>query len=357
MASMIENSIQDIATQKRFYRALIEKDPSFVGSFFVAVKTTSVFCISTCYARKPKFENVEFFSDFKAALAAGFRPCKLCRPTENASSAPDYVCQAIDMVRANPKQKISDAALRDVGIQPSRLRRWFNAHYGMTFQAFARMYRINEACIELGRGKKVTNAALDAGYESLSGFGYTYRKMTGAAPSSQSQLIVMTRFTTPLGPMFAAATQQGLCLLEFTDRRMLEKEFEDLQRRLKTRIVTGENSLTKLAIEQVSQYFDGDRTEFEIPLHTPGTQFQQEVWVALQKIPAGQTRSYQQQAKVLGTPKAVRAVARANGMNRIAIVIPCHRVIGKDGSLTGYAGGLQRKRWLLDHESEIESRK
>ena len=348
----MELAITDPKIQKRFYRALVERDRSFVGSFFVGVKTTSVFCISTCHARKPKFENVQFFSSFKAALAAGYRPCKLCRPTENAESAPEFVRQAVALVRQQPKQRIDDEQLKHEGLQPVRLRRWFNEHYGMTFQAFARMYRINLACNELSNGQSVTDTAFDSGYDSLSGFGYTFKRTTGKSPTQIADVIVMKRFTTPLGPMFAAATEQGLCLLEFTDRRMLETEMGDLQKRLKTKIVVGENQHTSETMRQVREYFDQKRRQFELPLHTPGTDFQQQVWTELQSIPYGKTRSYQQQAAAIGKPNAVRAVARANGMNRIAIVIPCHRVLGKDGSLTGYAGGLQRKRWLLDFEQQ-----
>ena len=150
--------------------------------------------------------------------------------------------------------------------------------------------------------------------------------------------------------MYACATDRGLCLLEFTDRRMLETELKDLQRRLNAVILVGENTYTHQVKKELSQYFEGTLTSFSIRLDTPGTDFQQRVWAALQHIPYGQTRSYKAQAEYLNSPNSVRAVASANGHNRVAIVIPCHRVIGKDGSLTGYAGGLQRKQWLLDHE-------
>ena len=150
--------------------------------------------------------------------------------------------------------------------------------------------------------------------------------------------------------MFACASDQGLCLLEFVDRRMLETEFQDLQKRLKAKILVGENEHIRQAQKEITEYFAGTRKKFEVKLHTPGTDFQNQVWQELLQIPYGSTRSYQEQAEQIGNPKAVRAVARANGCNRVAIIIPCHRVIGKDGSLTGYAGGLERKRWLLEHE-------
>jgi AraC family transcriptional regulator of adaptative response/methylated-DNA-[protein]-cysteine methyltransferase len=258
----------------------------------------------------------------------------------------------MDLVRDCTKAKITDQQLREANIRPIFVRRWFNQHYGMTFQTFQRMYRINYAFQELKTGKSATNAALDSGYDSLSGFGYTFKKLLGHSPTLnlENAVILIDRLTTPIGPMFVCATDDGICLLEFVDRRMLETEFEDLQRRLKAPIVAGENSHTKQLKQELEEYFLGSRQDFTVPLQTPGTEFQNGVWQALGTIPYGETASYQEQATRLNNPKAVRAVARANGMNRIAIVIPCHRVIGKDGSLTGYAGGLERKRWLLDHE-------
>ncbi|RUO74175.1 XRE family transcriptional regulator [Pseudidiomarina sediminum] len=347
--------ITDIAVQQRFYQALLERDVSYVGSFFVGVKTTSVFCIATCRARKPKFENIEFFTEVRDVLAAGYRPCKVCRPTEHAHEPPTEVLQALALVRQTPKAKVSDTFLREQGIAPEKIRRWFNANYGMTFQAYQRMLRINTAFEELQHGKTMTDTALDNGYDSLSGFAYTYKKCLGKTPQqhSSTQVIRLSRITTPLGPMFLAATDEGLCLLEFVDRRMLETEFEDLQRRLQAPIIVAENRWITQAKRELAEYFAGQRTDFEVPLDTPGTAFQQRVWQVLQEIPFAELRSYQQQAEALGNPKAVRAVAGANGMNRVAIIIPCHRVIGKNGQLTGYGGGLERKRWLIEHEQRV----
>ncbi len=335
-----------------YYQALVERATDFVGIFYVGVKTTSVFCIATCHARKPKKENVEFYTSFKEALDAGYRPCKVCKPTENANQAPESVERAIKMVKDNPKEKVTDYQLKQCEISPELVRRWFNKHYGMTFQTFQRMYRINNALKELKDGKNATNAAFDSGYESLSGFGYTYKKVVGKSPknSIEHSVILISRLTTPLGPMFVCATDKGVCLLEFVDRRMLETEFKDLQRLLKAKIITGENQHIKQTKKEMGEYFSGQRTHFDIALDTPGTEFQNSVWNCLHQIPYGETRSYQQQAESINNPKAVRAVASANGFNRISIIIPCHRVIGKNGKLTGYGGGLERKRWLIDHE-------
>ena len=345
--------INDKATIEKYYRALIERQQSHVGIFYVGVKTTGVFCIATCRARKPKFENVVFYTSFKAALDEGYRPCKICKPTENANEAPEKVQLAMQMVRDNPKEKISDYQLHTQEISPSLVRRWFKQHYGMTFHAYQRMYRINSAFQELKDGKTATNTAYDTGYGSLSGFGYTYKKLTGNSPSqaSEKDIILISRLTTSLGPMFICATDRGVCLLEFVDRRKLETEFKDLQKLLNAQILVGENTHIKQAKFEIAEYFNGARKIFDVKTHTPGTLFQNLVWTQLKAIPYGEKTTYQQQAHKIKSPNAYRAVASANGFNRVSIIIPCHRVIGKDGKLTGYGGGLERKKWLIQHEA------
>lgn len=346
--------ITENKTIERYYKALLERKENFVGIFFVGVKTTSVFCIATCRARKPKLKNVEFYTTFKEALDNGYRPCKICKPTENANEAPEPVEKAITLVKQNPKEKITDDQLRILAISPEVVRRWFKKNYGMTFQAYQRMYRINNAFQELKKGKNATHTAFDSGYESLSGFGYTFKKVIGASPqkSTGGNVILISRLTTPLGPMFVCATEKGICLLEFVDRRMLETEFKDLQTRLQAQIIAGENEHIKQTKKEITEYFEGKRKVFEVALETPGTDFQNTVWRSLQQIQYGQVTTYQQQAEKIKNPKAIRAVASANGYNRISIIIPCHRVIGKDGSMTGYGGGIERKQWLLTHERE-----
>ncbi|SFT79560.1 AraC family transcriptional regulator, regulatory protein of adaptative response / methylated-DNA-[protein]-cysteine methyltransferase [Kosakonia arachidis] len=349
MSNVTDNAQCDI-----WYQALLDRDSGYTGLFYVGVKTTGVFCISVCRARKPKRENVAFYRDFKSALDAGFRPCKVCRPTENACSAPDFIEQAVSLVRGNLKTRISDMQLRERNISPERVRRWFLQHHGITFQAFQRMLRVNVALQGLKGGRSATDVAFDSGYESLSGFGYTCKKLTGASPSAGQQVIMIHRFTTPIGPMFVCATGRGVCLLEFVDRRMLETEFRDLQRLLKARIITGENAHTRQAEKEISEYFAGQRRQFSLALDLPGTDFQRHVWQGLQAVPYGETTYYQALAEQIDRPGALRAVAAANGANRVAIVIPCHRVIGKDGSMTGYGGGIARKAWLIAHETSSQ---
>lgn len=348
--------VTDSAQCDTWYQALLARASEYTGVFYVGVKTTGVFCIAICRARKPKRENVEFYRDVKSALDAGYRPCKVCRPTENACSAPDYIEQALALVRQTPKARISDTQLRDSHISPERVRRWFLQHHGITFQAFQRMQRVNVALQELKSGRSATDVAFDSGYESLSGFGYTYKKLTGHSPTTAQQTLLIHRFTTPIGPMFVCASERGVCLLEFVDRRMLETEFSDLQRLLNARIIAGQNDHIRQAEKEIAEYFAGKRVRFTLALDTPGSEFQRRVWQALAEIPCGESTHYQALAETLNKPTAARAVAAANGANRIAIVIPCHRVIGKDGSMTGYGGGVARKRWLLEHEKKTAER-
>ncbi|MEM1137021.1 MAG: methylated-DNA--[protein]-cysteine S-methyltransferase [Bacteroidota bacterium] len=335
-----------------YYQALLDRKQSFVGIFYVAVKTTSVFCIATCRARKPKLENVIFYTTFKEALAHGYRPCKVCKPTENANEAPEQVKVAIGLVKDNPKEKITDYYMRKNNLSPEFIRRWFKKNYNITFHAYQRMYRINTAFNELKEGKSATATAFDTGYESLSGFGYTFKKLVGKSPQKSvgQAIILINRFTTPLGPMFVCATEKGICLLEFVDRKMLETEFKDLQRLLNAKIIIGENAHIQQVKKELIEYFNIERKDFEVALHTPGTEFQNLVWSSLRVIPYGGTSTYKKQAALVRKPNAVRAMAAANGHNRIAIVIPCHRVIGTNGDLIGYGGGIERKRWLLEHE-------
>jgi AraC family transcriptional regulator of adaptative response/methylated-DNA-[protein]-cysteine methyltransferase len=169
-------------------------------------------------------------------------------------------------------------------------------------------------------------------------------------------MVTITKIETELGIMVAGAVDEGICLLEFSDRKMLNTEYRILERYLQTSIEDGEHIHFKYLITQLKEYFEGFRKEFTLPLVTPGTDFQQAVWRELMKIPYGSTRTYQEQSDQLGKPESIRAVANANGMNRIAIIIPCHRVIGSNGKLTGYGGGLKRKKWLLDHEKKYSGK-
>jgi len=337
------------------YTALRQRDSTFEGIFVVGVKTTGVFCRPTCRARMPKRENVEFFSSAHEALAHGYRPCKICTPLEYKGAPPAWLRPLLDEINESPLVKLNDRHLRERGLDPSRVRYWFKKQHGMTFQGYLRMLRIGQAFGRIKHGEKVVNTAFESGYQSLSGFTDSFRKTADFSPSrsQDKDLIPTTRILTPLGPMLAGATDDGICLLEFVDRRMLETQLDRLGKRLQARVVPGFHQHFDLLHEQLAEYFSGKRKEFDIPLVLPGTPFQKKVWAGLQAIPYGCTRSYKQQADFIGSPNAVRAVARANGDNRIAILIPCHRVIGANGELVGYGGGLRRKQYLLELESSF----
>ncbi len=340
------------------YQAIVRKDPEYEGIFITAVKTTGIFCRPVCTARKPRPENVEFYDSTEEAILHGYRPCKVCKPLEQEHETPAYIQEIIQELNDDPFLKFKDYDLLQRGLEPSHIRRWFKIHHGITFHAYQRMLRINTAFHKISEGEKITDSAFDTGYASLSGFNDGFQSLFGKSPSNSKDktIINITRFTSPLGPMFACATKLGICLLEFTNRKMLETEFKDLTKRLDAVILPGENPYLTQVQSELKEYFDGKRTHFTIPLHTPGTDFQNGVWEILKGIPYGETRSYKQQAIKLNNPKGVRAVASANGMNRVAIVIPCHRVIGENGDLTGYAGGLARKKWLLDHEAKYSGK-
>lgn len=337
-----------------FYEALVAKDPSFEGTFFAGIKTTGIFCRPTCTARKPKRENVEFFASAKDAILKGYRACKVCHPMEKAGSTTEYVDRVLRLLDEDPSLKLKDYDLLKLDIEPSKIRRWFLKNHGITFHAYQRMYRINTAFKKLQTGTSVTDIAFDSGYESLSGFNDSFKKVFGVSPknSKEKQVIDFTRIETDLGTMVACATDKGVCLLEFSDRKGLETELKQLAKYHNANIVQGQNKYFKQLKEELDAYFEGRLKEFKVPLDISGTDFQKQVWQALVEIPYGTTSSYLRQAEVLGKPLSVRAVANANGMNKIAIVIPCHRVVGSDGSLTGYAGGLWRKRKLIDLEKD-----
>ena len=339
-------------TQRAMYQALVARDSSYEGVFVVGVKTTGIFCRPSCPAKKPKPENVEFFSAAKGALLSGYRPCLRCRPLEAAGSAPEWLAGLLAEIEEDPERRWRDSDLRARGLDPTRVRRWFQDNHAMTFHAYQRARRLGVALGRIRAGEELTDTAYAAGYESESGFRAAFARLFGAPPgrARDAQPAVVTRLLTPLGPMVAAARDDALLLLEFADRRMLEKQIDRIRRQVPARFVPGENDLLARTQAELDEYFAGARREFTVPLDTPGSEFQRAVWDALRAIPYGETRSYLEQARAIGRADAVRAVARANGDNRIAIIIPCHRVIGSSGELTGYGGQLWRKKALLDRE-------
>ncbi|HEX6982954.1 MAG TPA: methylated-DNA--[protein]-cysteine S-methyltransferase [Balneolaceae bacterium] len=344
--------LQELPPRKEMYEALINRNSKYEGIFVVGVNTTGIFCRPTCPARKPKIENVDFFPAPKQALDAGFRPCKRCKPLQTEGKTPDWIQTILDEVEKDSTQKWTDTDIEKAGVNPNRLRRWFKKHHGTTFHGYLRLRRLGNALGQIKHGKNTAQAAFDHNYDSLSGFREAMKNLIGkpVKKGKGTAIVYLNRITTPLGPMIAGTTDGGLCLLEFADRRMLETQLERLSKYLNCAFIPGSNAITEDVANQLENYFAGNLKRFSIPLVLPGSEFQQKVWEQLQAIPYAQTRSYQKQAQEIDNPKAIRAVARANGDNRIAIIIPCHRVIGKNGKLTGYGGGLWRKRYLLNLE-------
>ena len=342
-----------LPSTQTMYQALAARDPRYDGLFYVAVRTTRIFCRSVCSARTPKRENVEFFTTPQQALYAGYRPCLRCRPLDHGREPAPVVGRLLAAVEADPTARVREADLARLGIEPTTARRAFQRYCGMTFHAYQRARRMGMALAGVREGKSMLDLQLDHGFESPSGFREAFAKVFGTAPSNARALdcLYAKWLETPLGAMLALANDDGLRLLEFVDRRGLERELAELRRRVGRRhVVPGEHPLLAQIEAELDAYFHGRSLEFKTPLRLDGSPFQLAVWTALRAIPAGVTRSYAEIAAVIGHPAAVRAVGRANGDNALAIVVPCHRVIGADGTLTGYGGGLWRKAWLLEHE-------
>jgi AraC family transcriptional regulator, regulatory protein of adaptative response / methylated-DNA-[protein]-cysteine methyltransferase len=341
------------------YRALVNRDPSFEGIFFVGVRTTGIFCRPTCSAKKPARENVDFFATPSEALHDGYRPCLRCHPMDPEKRPPKLIERLREEVERAPGGRLTDKELAAMSIDPSTARRQFKRHYGMTFQAYHRARRMGMALREVQQGGRVDAAQNGSGFGSASGFRDAFERIFGAPPTTAKARagLFAERIETPLGAMLAIADNEGLRLLEFVDRRAMERELSILRRRLRTNVVPGRHRYLDAIRSELAAYFSGKNLEFSVPIAPVGSEFQLEAWKLLRKIPVGETRSYSWMAQRLGDVNARRAVGRANGENMICIVIPCHRVIRADGTLCGYGGGLWRKKWLLDHERRFTAEK
>jgi AraC family transcriptional regulator of adaptative response/methylated-DNA-[protein]-cysteine methyltransferase len=337
---------------QEYYQALLDKNNEYEGVFYVGVTTTGVFCRPTCPARKPKFEHCEFFKTAEQALIASFRPCKRCQPLSHPNQVSPLIQQLVEAIEKNPQRRWKDRDFEELSIDPTTARRQFKKRFGMTFVAYARARRMGLAMKQIRAGDLVIDAQLAAGYESSSGFRDAFSRIMGAAPTmaGEQKIVKATWIDSPLGPMLAIADETALYLLEFVERRGLEREIDKLRQRLKIAIIPGRTAITDSIEKELGLYFEGSLRHFKTPLFYLGSPFQKEVWQALIEIPYGQTQSYKEQAIRIQKPAAFRAVANANGCNQIAIVIPCHRIINTNGELGGYGGGIARKQWLIDHE-------
>ena len=275
------------------YRALVDRDSSFEGIFFVAVRTTGIFCRPTCPAKKPARQNVDFFATASEALHGGYRPCLRCNPMDHGKRVPELIDRLRGVVERSPGGRLTDKELEALSIDPSTARRQFKRHYGMTFQAYHRARRVGLALREVQRGGRVAEARDGSGFESESGFRDAFARIFGETPTSARKQggLFAERIETPLGAMLAIADDKGLRLFEFVDRRAMEREMSILRARLKTNIVPGKHRYLDATRKQIAQYFSGKNLEFNVPLAPVGSDFQQRAWKILQSIPVAETRS------------------------------------------------------------------
>jgi AraC family transcriptional regulator, regulatory protein of adaptative response / methylated-DNA-[protein]-cysteine methyltransferase len=330
------------------FDAFDRRDRSLDGQFVGAVKTTGIYCKPSCPARRPLRENVEFFWTAAEAMAAGYRSCLRCKPDEVGRDR-EAVAAALKLIEESEDGLSLEELAEAVDYAPHHFHRLFKRDTGVTPAAYARALRAKRATAALDGKGSVTDAIYEAGYSGPSRFYAGTRGHLGMTPSAWKNggagvTIRWAIVPTALGQMLLAATDKGICRLSFD-----EDESALAQRFPKAEIVAGGAALEELvtgaiaAIEHPAQMPD-------LPLDVAGTAFQQAVWKELQRIPAGETRTYSDIAAAVGKPKAVRAAGSANGANNVAVLIPCHRVIRTDGTLGGYAYGLERKEKLLSAE-------
>ena len=330
------------------WAAFERRDRNWDGRVIGAVKTTGIYCKPSCPARRPKREHVEFFADASSALAAGYRACLRCRPDDIGRDR-EAVAKAVRLIeRSEEAPNLTDLAA-EVGYAPHHFQRIFTRDVGVSPAAYARALRANRAKDALGENGSVTDAIYEAGYSGPSRFYADAKERLGMTPSAwrdggRGETIRYVVKDSPLGPLLVAATSKGICRLTFDEDESV------LKRRFPNATVLPDDGT-------ISDWAEGALTAIEHPAQTPelpidvrGTAFQEAVWKELRRIPLGETRSYADIAAAVGQPQAVRAVGTANGSNPVAVLVPCHRVIRSDGTLGGYAGGLDRKRKLLSAE-------
>jgi AraC family transcriptional regulator, regulatory protein of adaptative response / methylated-DNA-[protein]-cysteine methyltransferase len=336
--------------------AVQTRDKTFDGKFVYAVKSTKIYCRPSCPSRKPKDENIELFRLPELAQQAGYRACKRCHPDTAKMIEPQLekvraMCSYIEHhVEAISLESLSKA----FSLSPSHLQRTFTSVVGVSPQAYAEAYRMSKIKSALQKGDDISGAVYDAGYGSASRLYSKAKAELGMTPKAykkkgENTMIAYTVTDSVLGKLLVAATEKGMCAVRLaaTEKElvtMLEQEFSnaDLQR---------DDKQLASYVNAILDNLNGKLPHLDLPVDVKATAFQKRVWQELQKIPYGETRSYSDVAKALGQPSAVRAVARACATNSVGVVIPCHRVIGANGSLSGYRWGVERKRRLLEHEA------
>ncbi len=341
--------------QDTLYTALIARDAAYDGRAYVGVTSTGIFCRLTCPARKPKPKNCQFYGTIGECIESGFRACKRCHPMAPAGETDPAIQTLLKALEDDPARRWGEGDIVGLGFDPSTIRRSFKRNFGMTFLEMARQRRLRDGFTTLSDGGRVIDAQLDAGFSSPSAFRAAFAKLLGTTPASFTgdALLRAEWIETPLGAMIAVSDKSALHLLEFADRKALPNELQKLRKLAHGEIGIGRHPPTDQVEAELTLFFAAKSDRFSVPLALHGSEFTRSVWRALRDIPAGVTRSYSEIANTINRPTATRAVAQANGANQIAIVIPCHRVIGADGSLTGYGGGLWRKQKLIELERRI----
>jgi AraC family transcriptional regulator of adaptative response/methylated-DNA-[protein]-cysteine methyltransferase len=343
------------------YEAVAARDRAYDGAFVVAVVTTGVYCRPTCSARTPYRRNVRFFSHAAAAEAAGFRACKRCRPRDAAPPGVDAVERSCRRIEAAADGGVSLAALAAAErMTPHALQRAFKRALGVTPRQYAAELRLRTLKRELRRGAGVADATYGAGYGSSSRVYERAHERLGMTPGAYRRRGAGMRIRYAIGDstfgrLLVGATERGVCAVKLGDddallEAHLRREYADAE-------IERDDVTLKSWLDAVARRLAGRGPHRDLPLDVRGTAFQVRVWQELMKIPAGQTRSYSEIARAIGNPKAVRAVGSACGANHAAIIIPCHRAVREDGTLGGYAWGLDRKRRLLDLEQDEASRR
>jgi AraC family transcriptional regulator of adaptative response/methylated-DNA-[protein]-cysteine methyltransferase len=340
------------------WNAVVTRDRQADGRFFYAVKTTGVYCRPSCSSRLAKRENVVFHTTQEAAEKAGFRPCKRCRPgkpslSESHAALVAKVCRRIE--EAGTPLSLP-ALAREAGVSPYYFHRLFKSVTGLTPKSYVVAHRAGRLRSQLHRGRSVTEAIFDAGFNSGGRFYETSHEVLGMTASTfrsggRNTNIWFALGQSSLGSILVARSEKGVCAILLGDDP--EALVHDLQDRFPAaNLVGGDKEFEKL-VSKIVGLVEAPGTGLDLPLDIRGTAFQQRVWNALRKIPAGSTASYTDIAKGIGSPKSVRAVAQACGANAIAVAIPCHRVVRNDGALSGYRWGIERKRALLEREAAL----
>ena len=337
-----------------FWRAVRENDARFDGAFYLGVKTTGIYCKPSCRARLPKRENVEFYDSFEMAEKSGFRACLRCRPNQIASIDPliDRTMKVCRMLEREEAVSLEEIA-KKLDQSPFHIQRTFKAIVGVSPKKYAEAMRMEKFKHELRNGSDVVTATYEAGFGSGSRL---YEKaaehlgMTPGAYKKGGKGVEIDYVTAPcdLGLMLVARTSRGICSLTFGDSE--DGLVESLFAEFPNAEISHNASELQTAVEAIVKYLSGENRKLVLPLDLQATAFQLRVWEFLRKIPYGETRTYTEVAEAIGVKKQVRAVAQACAKNRVAVLIPCHRVVAKSGGLSGYRWGVDRKRRLLENE-------